>query len=172
MDSFGSDTVIGPQVRLILMDCFETLVQFGDHGYSARLGVDLFLDTFAVGQHIPVVVISDAPEAAIVGALRQAKLLSRIATIHDGQVSEPLGAGRSRKRLDLPLRELGVRPDQAVFIGDSQLDAEAARHHRVPFIRVPRSEDRTFSFERLIAGPSRYRSGEFTLHVENEYRRP
>ncbi len=172
MDSFGSDTVIGPQVRLILMDCFETLVQFGDHGYSARLGVDVFLDTFVVTQHLPVVVISDAPESAIVGALRQAKLLSRIASIHDGRAGEDLGAGRSRKRLDLPLRELGVRPRQAVFIGDSQLDAEAAQFHGVPFIRVPRSEDRSFSFERLIAGPSRYRSGEFAVHLQNEYRQP
>ncbi len=172
MEDFGSDTIISPRVRLILMDCFETLVQFHGHGYIARQGVEPFLDTFTVGQRIPVVVISDAPEAVIVGALRQAGLLARIATIHDGRVSEPLGEGRSRKRLDVPLFELGVRPDQAVFIGDSQLDAEAAQFYKVPFIRVPRSEDRSFSFARLIAGPSRYRSGEFDEHVKNEYRQP
>lgn len=172
MDGFGSDTVIEQGVRLILMDCFETLVQFHEHGYVARQGIELFLNTFAVSQRIPIVVVSDAPEPVIVSALRQAGLLARIHTIHDGSVSEPLGEGRNRKRLDVPLRALGLRPNQAVFIGDSQLDAEAAKHYRVPFIRVPRSEDRGFSFARLIDGPSRYLSGEFDEHVKNEYRQP
>lgn len=169
---FGSDTVIGLHVRLILMDCFDTLVQFGDEGYQPRRGIHRFLDVFAVDRRVPVLVISDAPEAAITGALRQAGLLSRISGICDRKVSEDLGAGRLRKRLDVPLSEHHLRPAQAVFIGDSPLDAEAAKHHGVPFIRVPRSEDRTFTFERLIAGPSRYNSGEFTEHITKEFKRP
>ena len=168
----GSDTVIGPSVKLIVMDCFETLVQLGPEGYRPRLGIQRFLDVFAVDRRVPVVVISDAPEAAVIGALRQAGLLGRVSGIFDRRAAEVLPGGRSRKRIDLPIAERGLASHQAVFIGDSQLDGEAALHHGVPFIRVPRSEDRSFSFERLISGPSRYRSGEFVEHLENEYGSP
>lgn len=167
---FGSDTVISRQVRLILMDCFETLVQLTGDGYVARNGIHRFLDHFAVARRIPILVISDAPEAAIAGALRQAGLLARISGIYDSRAADVLPGSRSRKRLDLPLTEMGIPASAAVFIGDSPLDAAAAHHHGVPFIRVPRSEDHTFSFERLIDGPSRYRSGEFVEHLDQTYR--
>ncbi len=164
----GSDTVIGPQARVLLMDCFETLVHLGDGGYRARTGIERFLDHFSRRRAIPVVVVSDAPEADVTGALRQAGLLAWIAGIFDRRQLDT----RGRKSLDRILAELGMTAAEAVFIGDSPLDAEAARTHGVPFIRVPRSEDRGFSFERLISGPSRYRSGEFMVHLDNEFRRP
>jgi hypothetical protein len=66
------------------------------------------------------------------------------------------------KRLDAVIARFAVPIEQVVFIGDSPLDAAAAQHHGVPFIRVPRSEDREFSFAGLIKGPSRYQSSEFT----------
>ncbi len=166
---FGANTVIGLRVRLILMDCFETLVALGDEGYRPRRGVNRFLTAFVSERRVPVVVISDAPEPAIVGALRQAGLLPQIQAIYDRRAADHLGSGRVRKRLDLPLQDLRLSPQQAVFIGDSPLDAEASRHHQVPFIRVPRSEDQGFTFEQLISGPSRYRSGEFALHLANAY---
>jgi len=169
---FGSDTVISLNVKLILMDCFETLVQLADHGYAPRKGIERFIEHFATLRKIPILVISDAPEAAIANALRQAGLLNRVAGIYDTRTADQLAGSRARKRLDLPLAEMQIDTHEAVFIGDSQLDAEAAKYHGVPFIRVPRSEDRDFSFERLIGGPSRYRSGEFVMHLEKAYRLP
>jgi phosphoglycolate phosphatase-like HAD superfamily hydrolase len=169
---YGSDTRIGSHVRLILMDCFETLVQLTDQGYVARTGIERFIQHFSGKRQIPIVVISDAPEAAIVNALRQAGLLTRISGIYDARASEHLAEGRVRKRLDVPLSDMKSTAAATVFIGDSPLDADAARYHQVPFIRVPRSEDRTFSFIRLIDGPSRYRSGEFIVHLEQAYRLP
>lgn len=169
---YGSDTVIGAHVRVILMDCFETLVQLTEHGYSARKGIERFIDHFATTRKIPLIVISDAPEAAIANALRQAGLLNRIAGIYDTRSADKLPDSRARKRLDLPLKDMQLEASMSVFIGDSQLDAQAAQFHGVPFIRVPRSEDREFSFERLISGPSRYRSGEFIVHLEQAYRLP
>lgn len=169
---FGSDTIIGSHVRLILMDCFETLVQLTDHGYSARKGIDRFFEHFATMRKIPIVVISDAPEAAIANALRQAGLLARVSGIYDTRSSDKFADSRVRKRLDIPLAELQIEMNEAVFIGDSPLDAQAAQHHGMTFIRVPRSEDRGFSFERLIAGPSKYRSGEFLVHLEQTYLKP
>ena len=168
----GSDTVIGSHVRLILMDCFETLVQLTENGYCARKGIDRFIDHFAIKRRIPIVVISDAPEAAIANALRQAGLLARVSGIYDTRTADTLEDSRARKRLDIPLAELQIDVNAAVFIGDSPLDALAALHHHVPFIRVPRSEDRDFSFERLIAGSSKYRSGEFLVHLEQAYLKP
>lgn len=169
---FGSDTTIDGHVRLILMDCFETLVQLTDQGYVARNGIEIFIEHFTIKRGIPIVVISDAPEAAIANALRQAGLLARIAGIYDTRAADQMADSRVRKRLDVPLAEMNLDAKSAVFIGDSPLDAEAARHHGVPFIRVPRSEDRTFSFVRLIYGPSRYRSGEFIIHLAQAYRLP
>ncbi len=169
---FGSDTIIGGHVRLILMDCFETLVQLTDKGYVARNGIERFIVHFTSQRGIPIVVISDAPEAAIANALRQAGLLTRIAGIYDTRAADQLADSRARKRLDVPLAEMNIDAKSSVFIGDSPLDAEAARYHGVPFIRVPRSEDRSFSFVRLIDGPSRYRSGEFIVHLEQTYRTP
>ena len=168
--NYGSDTVIGKQVRLILMDCFETLIQLTADGYVARHGIHRFIDHFSVQRRVPIIVLSDAPEAAITGALRQAGLLAQMSGIYDTRAADQLPGGRARKRLDLPLRDHGISNEAAVFVGDSQLDAEAARHHGVPFIRVPRSEDREFSFERLIDGPSRYRSGEYSVHFDQAFR--
>ena len=56
-----------------------------------------------------------------------------------------------------------------MFIGDSPLDAEAARQHQIPFIRVPRSEDLEFTFDCLIGGPSRYNSNQFSSVLFERY---
>ena len=162
VSQFGADTVISGKTRLILMDCFETLVVLKDGIYEPRQGIIAFLDHFAGRRSLPIAVISDATQGAVNVALRQAKLFNRIRDIyHVDNASETLNAGRLRKRLDIPLRDYALRPEQAVFIGDSPLDAEAAVHYGVPFIRVPRSEDQAFCFTKLIEGPSRYDSGEF-----------
>ena len=81
---------------------------------------------------------------------------------------------QSRDRFQQPLEHrlvarFRVAAPEAVFIGDSPLDAEAARHFAVPFVRVPRSEDRDFTFSTLIRGPSRYQSSEFSTVFLERY---
>jgi phosphoglycolate phosphatase-like HAD superfamily hydrolase len=170
MPQFGASTIITADVRLILLDCFETLVEL-DHqrAYRARKGVLAFLAHYqAKGVHLAVA--SDSELSAVSSALAQAGLERHFARIyHAGNAMEDLGDGRTRKRLDLPLADHGLDRRQVVFIGDSPLDAEAALHHRVPFIRIPRSEDRNFSFTVLISGPSRYNSGEFSAAFLEQY---
>lgn len=169
MDQFGSATVIKRSTALVLMDCFETLVECDQDGYRPRRGVPTLL-AFLRRKGIPVAVISDAPKATVLAALAGAGLQDRVGRIwHSGNAQEVLPDGRCRKRLDLPVAEHGCRADQAVFIGDSPFDALDARHYGIPFIRVPRSEDRTFSFARLVDGPSRYSSGEFTDRFLRRY---
>ncbi len=168
MPQFGAGTIISGDAKLILLDCFETLVALEGPQYRARNGVVAFLDHFA--GKADLVVVSDAEEETVVKALDQAGLQSRIKRIyHAGNAIVRDGAGRIRKRLDVPLTDFKVQPQQAVFIGDSPLDAEAARRYMVPFIRVPRSEDRSFTFTRLIAGPSRYDSSEFSAQFLEQY---
>jgi FMN phosphatase YigB (HAD superfamily) len=170
MTQFGSSTRISPDIRLLLLDCFETMVELDRHAYRARNGMREFLTHYGAKVGLPIVVISDAAKEQVEGALAEARLSTYpVAVYHAGNAAEELGGGRRRKRLDLPVADFKVAPDQALFIGDSPLDAEAAQHYGVRFIRVPRSEDRAFSFVTLIDGPSRYQSQEFNLAFLDRY---
>ncbi|MFM2090178.1 MAG: Haloacid dehalogenase-like hydrolase [Planctomycetota bacterium] len=168
--TFGGDTRIPPTVRLILMDCFETLVELESTGYRARRGIGDFLDHFTKRKGVPVAVVSDAEEILVLKALDQAGLKKRFkAVFHRGNASRLLDDGRHRKDLAPVLAHFRIPVEQTVFIGDSPLDGEAAKEASVPFVRVPRSEDRGFTFTRLITGASRYHSGEFSAQFLDAY---
>lgn len=170
MSQFGGATTIGPDVRLILLDCFETMVELDGQTYRPRLGMTEFLTHFGSRVGIPIAVISDARKSEVEGALAQARLRTYVVALyHADNAAEQLDGGRMRKRIDVPMVDFKLKPTQVVFIGDSPLDAEAAQHHGVQFIRVPRSEDRSFSFATLITGPSRYRSQEFNITFLDRY---
>ena len=172
MAQFGSTTRISTDIRLLLLDCFETMVELDGHAYQARQGMTEFLIHYSAKIGLPIAVISDASEALVDLALAQARLATYpIAIYHAGNAAEDLGNGRRRKRLDLAVTDFKLRPDQTLFIGDSPLDAEAAQHYGVQFIRVPRSEDRSFSFTTLIHGASRYQSQEFNLTFLDRYQK-
>lgn len=163
-------TVIGRGIRLILLDCFETLVHLVGDRYQARKGTAHFLEHFSKRQGVPCVVVSDGTHEAVSVALTQAKLVGDVSAIyHAGNAQESFPDGRVRKRLDRPLADFRIAAKDAVFISDSKLDQVASLHYHVPFIRIPRSEDQAFSFESLITGPSQYRSGEFELDFLKHY---
>jgi len=170
MSQFGGATTIGPDVRLILLDCFETMVELDGKAYRPRLGMTDFLTHFGSRSGIPIAVISDAKKSEVDAALAQARLGTFVVTVyHADNAAEVLDSGRTRKRIDVPIADFKVKATQTLFIGDSPMDAEAAQHHGVQFIRVPRSEDRSFSFANLITGPSRYRSQEFNVTFLDRY---
>jgi phosphoglycolate phosphatase-like HAD superfamily hydrolase len=167
---FGGGTAIPPDIGLIVLDCYETLVELDGTRYLPRNGVRAFLDHFALGKGIPVAVLSDGEQSEVERVVAGAGIAERIAVVFGAPDSiEPLAEGRTRKRLDLPPRMFGVEHGRCVYIGDTVQDGEAARHHRIPFIRVPRSEDRAFSFACLIGGPSRYQSSEFSAVFLERY---
>jgi phosphoglycolate phosphatase-like HAD superfamily hydrolase len=171
---FGAGTVIPPDLDLLILDCFETLVELHGRSYRPRLGMVAFLDHVSTGRKLPVVVLSDGEQTAVEVALAQAGLSGRFAAIVGAPESlGQLPDGRVLKRLDLLIKRFAVTAARTVFIGDSPLDAQAAQHHGVPFIRVPRSEDELFTFTRLITGPSRYQSSEFSsVFLERYLRKP
>lgn len=171
---FGAGTVVPPDVELLILDCFETLVELRGRSYVQRQGIKSFLDHFGGKHRVPVVVLSDGEQSAVEAAIVQADLAGRFAAIVGAPESlGQLPDGRVLKRLDLVLGRFKAPLQRTIFIGDSPLDALAAKHHGVPFIRVPRSEDDTFSFASLITGPSRYQSTEFSaVFLERYLRKP
>ena len=171
---FGAGTVVPPDVELLILDCFETLVEMRGRSYVQRQGITAFLDHFSGKRRIPVTVLSDGDQSAVESAIAQAGLAGRFASIIGAPDSlGQLPDGRVLKRLDLMVSMFKVPMQRVVFIGDSPLDAVAAKHHGVPFIRVPRSEDDGFSFASLITGPSRYQSSEFSaVFLERYLRKP
>jgi len=172
MPQFGATTTITSDVRLIILDCFETLVELDGTQYRPRNGVPAFLEHYTRTRPTTLVVASDTEREVVNAALDQAGLVQWFAAVyHLGNAIEHLGGGRIRKRLDVPMSDFQVTAEQTVFIGDSPMDAEAARHVRVPFIRVPRSEDSGFSFAALIGGPSKYNSAEFSATLIDRYQR-
>lgn len=171
---FGAGTVVPPEVQLLILDCFETLVELRGRTYVQRQGIATFLDHFAGKRRVPLAVLSDGEQSAVEAAIDQAGLAGRFAAIVGAPESlGQLPDGRVLKRLDLVIARFKVPLQRTVFIGDSPLDALAAQHHQVPFIRVPRSEDDSFSFASLITGPSRYQSTEFSaVFLERYLRKP
>lgn len=167
---FGSGTIIPANAGLIILDCFETLVEMRERTYIARQGVDAFIEHFSRRLRVPLAVLSDGEQSAVEAALSQAGLAGRTAAVVGAPDSLlQLPDGRVLKRLDLLLQRFSVQAEAAVFVGDSPLDAQAARHFGVPFVRVPRSEDRDFTFASLIHGPSRYQSSEFSAVFLERY---
>lgn len=170
---FGAATVVPADVQLIVLDCFETLVEMRQRRWIPRQGMPEFLDHFARRRQVPVAVLSDGEQAAVEAAVAQAGLGDRLVAVVGAPASlGQLPDGRVLKRLDALVASFGAATARTVFIGDSPLDAQAAQHHGVPFIRVPRSEDDAFSFSVLISGPSRYQSTEFASVFLERYRRP
>lgn len=168
MGQYGSDTVIREGMNLIIFDCFETLVALDGRRYAARIGVPSLLDHLSrLGKTL--VVCSDGAAADVERALKQAGLLRFFAAIHSNEdACEQDANGLWHKRLDRVVTHHAAAAAETLFIGDSPSDAEAAQAHRVHFIRVPRSEDRSFTFARLIGGSSRYSSGVFFEHLMSD----
>ncbi|MDA3961887.1 MAG: HAD family hydrolase [Planctomycetota bacterium] len=173
MDEFGSATIIDDSVQLLVLDCFDTLVELDGDNYRLRQGVAAFLKHYGERVGLPMVVLSDAEGPTLLRVLAHTGLTPWFKALYYAPESvAPDANGVLHKRLDHPLRDFHVKPEQALFIGDSKLDAQAAQRYGLGFIRVPGSADRDFTFTRLIKGPSRYRSEEYTTRMLKRYQTP
>src|ERR1043165_7046173 len=103
MSQFGGATTIGPDVRLILLDCFETMVELDGTTYRPRLGMTDFLTHFGARVGVPLAVTGDAKRGEGAGGLARARMAPfLLAVSHVGNAAEEPGSGRMRKRLDVP----------------------------------------------------------------------
>ena len=170
MAQFGGDTTIGAHIKLLMCDCFDTLVELSTDRYHARKGVRAFLEHYTHTVRLPVVVVSDARADHVAGALEQAGLsdfIERIFHADNGGIEDRDGV--LYKRLDRVVTAYKLHPSEVMFIGDSRLDAAAAQEYHVNFIRVPGSLDRDFTFARLVGGASRYRSAEYSSEMLRQF---
>ena len=71
MAQFGSTTRISSDIRLLLLDCFETMVELNGHVYQARHGMVDFLTHYGARIGLPIAVISDASQELVSQALAQ-----------------------------------------------------------------------------------------------------
>jgi hypothetical protein len=111
MAQFGATTMIGPDIRLLLLDCFETIVEMEKGVYRPRLGIIDFLTHFGARVGIPIAVVSDASLKAVTQALGQAQLASYFVTVyHADNASEELGEGRKRNVSICQLPSLKYEP--------------------------------------------------------------
>lgn len=140
--------------------------------YVPRNGIPAFIRHFqSLGKHL--VIHSDATRDLVDKALEQAGLTNVFDAIYDADnAGESLDEETALKCLDIPMRDFKVERLETVFIGDSPMDAISAHNYDVPFIRVPRAEDRNFTFAQLIKGPSRYSSEVFEQVLDDYYKNP
>lgn len=137
--------------------------------YVPRHGIHAFLRHFEA-QGAYMVIHSDAQRELVQRALVQAGLIDAFDAIYDADnAGVSLDDDTALKCLDIPMKDYHVGRTQTVFIGDSPMDAISAHNYGVPFIRVPRSEDQTFTFAMLISGPSRYSSEIFEQILDDFY---
>ncbi|MFW5846418.1 MAG: HAD family hydrolase [Planctomycetota bacterium] len=170
MVQFGSDTVLDDSMRLVVFDCFDTLVCMRQRRYIARNGVRRLLNHLAK-QRRELAILSDGSERGVRSALQQAGLGNRFPEIFAVERACELGAdGIMRKRLDRVMAHFRRSPAETVFIGDSPIDAEAARSQGAHFIRVPGEADTDFSFAQLLDGASHYHSECYVDRLLRSYR--
>lgn len=170
MSEFGSTTIIPDDAALLILDCFDTLVELEGEGYRVRKGIGAFLDHYGERLGIPLVVHSDAAVDHLHAVLETTGIGHHFRRAYGSpDATEQSDEGLLLKRLDLPLRDFGVVADLAIFIGDSKLDVLSAQRYGVGFIRVPGSADTDFDFRQLIKGPSNYRSQEYSTRLFRRY---
>lgn len=89
------------------------------------------LETLASSGHI-LAIVTNKPEALSRNLLTQLGLVDHLAAIIGGDTAAK--AKPHPEPLIMALETIGIPPERAVFVGDSPIDAQAARACAIPFI--------------------------------------
>ncbi|MHC5067410.1 MAG: HAD family hydrolase [Planctomycetota bacterium] len=169
MTHFGSKTMLDDDLVGVALDCFDTLVELDEATYRPRRGVIGFLEYCRDQRGLVLVVLSDAHSDRLRRVLQGTGLDHYFDRLYYGCGAIDIDdEGRPMKHFRNVLADYSITAEQLLFIGDSPLDAEAARRAEIKFIRVPGSADREFGFRRLITGPSGYNSGAYSRKMLGE----
>jgi len=94
-----------------------------------KAGVEDLLSDLSAAS-IPLFIISGTPHNELIEIVKAKKL--------DGYFKEVCGSPKSKKEiLNQLLVEHGIKPGQAIFVGDAWADMEAAQTHQIFFLGVP-----------------------------------
>jgi len=155
---------VPPDIQLIIVDAHDTILKrdmsyiqgpmFGDPeeiqkiAWTPREGLLNFLTFYAKMQQKSIVISSDGNRKRLQEQFERFGIADMIRRVYG---EEHLDTVTSLKNLETICQDMQVPPEQAVFIGDSDVDQKSAEKYGVRFIRVPNTlEDRHFSFNSFI----------------------
>jgi FMN phosphatase YigB (HAD superfamily) len=136
-------------IRLVILDMYGTIVG-KDYNTNARKGFREFMQKI---KNIKKAIATDFHLTATVHenlkGLRILDEINRVYTYYD--LIEIRGYEGKRKNLKNICSELGVKPDEAIFISDAEIDHEDAKRDGIKFVHVPFYEkrDENFSFDMI-----------------------
>jgi len=155
---------IPPDIQLIIVDAHDTILKrdmshvqgplFGDPEekqkivWTPREGLLNFLTFYAKMQQKSIVISSDGNRKRLQEQFERFGIADMIKRVYG---EEHLDTATSLKNLETICQDMQVPLEQAVFIGDSDVDQKSAEKYDIRFIRVPNTlEDRHFSFNSFV----------------------
>ena len=160
------DTIFKPDLSRTHADIFNDPMKKERITWMLRYGFLNFVEYFAVQKKIDIVISSDGQKRRLSGIAQQFGVYDKLKRIYG---AEHIDKWDYLKRLDKILEQCEVAPEEAVFIGDSQVDRFSAEKYGVPFIQVPNTvEDRTFSFNAFLEID--FDRGDYGLELLNLHR--
>ena len=142
------DTIFKPDLSRTQAEIFDDPMKKERITWMLRYGFLNFIEYFAVQKNIDIVISSDGQKRRLTGIARKFGIYDKLKAIYG---AEHIDRWDYLKRLDKILSAYQVAAEQAVFIGDSQVDQFSAEKYGVPFIQVPNTvSERAFSFNSFL----------------------
>ena len=162
------DTIFKPDLSRTQTDVFDDPMRKERITWMLRDGFLNFIEYFAVQKKVDIVISSDGQKRRLTDIAKQFGVFDKLKAIYG---AEHIDKWDYLKRLDKILDQCQISAQDAVFIGDSQVDRFSAEKYGVPFIQVPNTvSERTFSFNSFLE--INFDSGDYGLELIDLHRIP
>ncbi len=142
------DTIFKPDLSRTEAEIFNDPMKKERITWMLRYGFLNFIEYFSVQKNIDIVISSDGQKKRLTQIAQQFGVYDQLMAIYG---AEHIDKWDYLKRLDKILSECQTEAQDAVFIGDSQVDMFSAEKYGVPFIQVPNTIiERAFSFNSFL----------------------
>ncbi|MCP5008278.1 MAG: phosphoenolpyruvate carboxykinase (ATP) [Planctomycetes bacterium] len=142
------DTIFKPDLSRTEAEIFNDPMKKERITWMLRYGFLNFIEYFSVQKNIDIVISSDGQKKRLTQIAQQFGVYDQLKAIYG---AEHIDKWDYLKRLDKILSECQTEAQDAVFIGDSQVDMFSAEKYGVPFIQVPNTIiERAFSFNSFL----------------------
>lgn len=142
------DTIFKPDLSRTQADIFNDPMKKERITWMLRYGFLNFIEYFSVQKKIDIVISSDGQKRRLGAIAKQFGIDDKLKAIYG---AEHIDKWDYLKRLDRILKDYQVEAEEAVFIGDSEVDRFSAEKYGVPFIQVPNTvTERAFSFNAFL----------------------
>lgn len=131
------------------VQCASTCVRSPEAGYLVTLGID---------QEIPLAVVSNNSTSAVRVFLERFGWPSSFATLSCREPGQERNLKPDPYLINRALTDLGVRPDQAAFVGDSESDVQGGLAAGVAVIGLGKTSERAAELKQAGADAVMHRS--------------